>query len=357
MTVTATPSTTEASPTAAATAVPSAPEPERRATAPPTHRRLASRSVGVLVTIWALVVVFSLVLVLYALEPMFKQQTQGRLLNEYTAQVSQAANEAGTLAGATVPTQAPELGAPVAIVEIGRIHVRQVAVEGAGSSQTQAGPGHVPGTAGPGQPGNSVLVGRRGMFGAPFANINHLQPDDTIVVTTTQGQSVYRVTSVAQVSISNPAAGTGVAQAAASGGLNGTPTTEPDPVFAQGDSARLDAVYGPTAEDRLTLVTSASMGPRNSSQATVVVAKLDGTPFALTPQGGRSANQTGLTGDQGAWAGLLLAVQGFALAAVAAVLLYRRFSPRSAYLLTMPALLAFAVLGAEYASRLLPAWT
>ncbi len=51
------------------------------------------------------------------------------------------------------------------------------------------------------------------------------------------------------------------------------------------------------------------------------------------------------------------AKQGFALATGAAVFLYRRFSPRVAYLLTMPSLLAFVVLAAEAASRLLPAWT
>ena len=318
--------------------------------------RRSGRSFGVLAAVWVLVALFSFGLVLYALEPMFQQQTQSRLLTEYRAQVSQSANQAGTLAGVTVPTQAPELGAPIGILEIGRIRMRQVGVEGTSSAQTQAGPGHVPGTAGPGQPGNSVFVGRRGMFGGPFGKLNELQPDDAILITTTQGQSVYRVTSVAQVSITNPAASSGVAQAAASGGLNGTPETESSPVFAQGEAARLDAIYGPTTEDRLTLVTSASVSPQNSSRATVVIAKLDGRPFAPTPQGGRTATQTGLTGDSGAWASLLLSLQAFVLAAAASVFLYRRFSPRVAYLLTMPALLAFAVLAAEAGSRLLPAW-
>jgi sortase A len=317
---------------------------------------MSGRHVATLVGVWILVVLISLGLVLYALEPMFQQQIQSRLLSEYTAQVSQAANQAGTLSGVTVPTQPLELGAPVAVVEIGGLRVRQVAVEGVGPSQTQDGPGHVPGTAGPGQPGNSVIVGRRGMFGAPFANIAQLRPDDAILITTTQGQSVYRVTSVAEIFIGNPAAGSGGAEAAASGGLNGASVTDSSPVFAQGESARLDAILGPTTEDRLTLLTPASVAPNNSSKATVVIAKLDGLPFAPTPQGGRSASQTGLSGDSSAWAGLLLALQGFVLAAGASVFLYRRFSPRSAYLLTMPALLAFAVLAAEAGSQLLPAW-
>lgn len=320
------------------------------------RRPISGRRLGMVAVIWLLVTLATVGLVLYALEPMFQQQAQSRLLTEYRAQVAQAANESGTLAGVTVPTQAPELGAPVAIVEIGRIRMRQVVVEGVSSAQTQDGPGHVPGTAGPGQPGNSALVGRRGMFGGPFGAINSLQPDDTILVTTTQGRTVYRVTSVGQVNITPSAASSGVADAAAAGGLNGNPVTDPNPVADQAAAAQLDALFGPTTEDRITLVTSASVLPGNSSRATVVIAKLDGLPFAPTPQGGRTATQTGLTGDSGAWASLLLSLQAFALSAAAAVFLYRRFSPRVAYLLTMPALLAFAVLAAEAGSRLLPAW-
>ena len=133
---------------------------------------------------------------LYGLEPLFQSRTQGQLLASYRAQIERSANETGGLGGVTVPTKAPELGAPVAILEIGRLELQQVVVEGAQSTQTQAGPGHVPGTAAPGQPGNSVIVGRRGTFGAPFAKLGTLEPDDQIVVSTTQGQAVYQVVSV-----------------------------------------------------------------------------------------------------------------------------------------------------------------
>lgn len=347
----------EASPQSAEAA---SPEPLPIATAPTTSIARPPRSgrrFGPLVGIWLLVTLASAALVLYALEPMFQQQTQSRLLSTYRAQISQSANEAGTLSGVSVPIKAPELGTPVAIVEIGRLRIRQVVVEGVGSSQTQDGPGHVPGTAGLGQPGNSSLVGRRGMYGGPFGAIDQLHADDTILVTTLQGQTIYRVTSVGPVAIAAPTAGSGAAPATAAGGLSASPVADPDVVADDVASAQLNEVFGPTTEDRLTLVTSASVMPGNASKATVVIAKLDGLPFAPTPQGGRSNSQTGLTGDSGAWAGLALALQGFALAAGAAVFLYRRFSPRVAYLLTMPALLAFVVLAAEAASRLLPAWT
>ena len=319
--------------------------------------KMSARRVAGIAALWALVTVACVGLVLYALEPMFQQQTQKRLLSNYRTEISRSANEAGTLAGVTVQTLAPTLGSPVAVIEIGDIRMQQVAVEGVSAAQTQQGPGHVPGSAGPGQPGNSAFVGRRAMFGGPFSDVGKIAVGAPILVTTTQGQKVYRVTSHAEVSLQIDSAPSGLAEATASGGLNGAPATTPDLSLAPEDSARLDAIFGPTVEDRLTLVTSASVRPGNASKATVVLAKMEGDPFPPTPQGGRTDGQSAVSGDSGALAGLVLAIQGFLLAAVASVFLYRRFSSRSAYLMTMPVLLAFVVLSAEAAGRLLPAWT
>ena len=74
-------------------------------------------------------------------------------------------------------------------------------VEGVDPAQTSVGPGHVPGTAGLGQPGNSVLVVRHKGYGAAFERLGRLREGDQIVVTTTQGQSVYDVTVVRHVRI------------------------------------------------------------------------------------------------------------------------------------------------------------
>jgi hypothetical protein len=52
----------------------------------------------------------------------------------------------------------------------------------------------------------------------------------------------------------------------------------------------------------------------------------------------------------------VLAFLGYALAGAAAVVLYRRTRPRSAYLMTAPLLVVATVLIAEAAARLLPAW-
>ena len=68
---------------------------------------------------------------------------------------------------ATVPVNgAIPTGTPIGIVEIPRLGLEQVFVEGSASEQTIKGPGLRHDTVLPGQAGASVLVGRRATFGA-----------------------------------------------------------------------------------------------------------------------------------------------------------------------------------------------
>jgi sortase A len=117
-----------------------------------------------------------------------------------------------------------------------------------------------------------------------------------------------------------------------------------------------DDPYRPSAHNQLTLVTSASSVPWNTSRAVVVVARLQGIPYTPTPQESLSPSQEGNGGDSGAWADLVLALLALGLVLVGAVALYRRSTLRSAYLLTAAPLLACTVLVAESLSRLMPAW-
>jgi sortase A len=275
-----------------------------------------------MVAVWLVVTLACSVLVLYLLEPMFQQRNQTDLLRSYRTTVLHSAHEADSLAGVKLPTRPPTLGQPVAVLEIARLHLRQVVVEGVAANQTQNGPGHVPGTAGPGQSGNSAIVGRRAIYGGPFGSITDLHEGDRILVTTTQGQSVYEVKQV-----------------------------------HTGHVAHIDALYRTTADNRLTLVTSASAAPWNRTQATVVVAAIVGRPFQPTPQNHRSPSQTGTTGQASAWWLVVLALGLFAVVAVVAVVLYRRTTVRVAYLITAPVLIVAVVLLAEASSRLLPAWS
>ena len=298
-----------------------------RALAAFTPKRIAAVGAA-----WVAVTLIGVGLVIYGVGPMLEQRDQHDLLGAYRTQIAHAANARFTpegLGGDDGAPEAPLVGDPVAIVEINGIRFRQVVVEGVGPQQTRHGPGHVPGTAGPGQPGNSVVVGRQAGFGGPFSELDKIDEGDEIVVTTTQGQSLYEVGLVRK------------------GNLR-----------SGGDGPLVhDTVYGPSQDDdRLTLVTSGSATPWSGNPATVVVAEMKTQPFEPTLQGGRTNLQDGRDNDGSALAPTLLATLGYIAAAAAAVILYRRTRPRSAYLMSAPLLVAATVLIAEAAARLLPAW-
>jgi hypothetical protein len=164
---------------------------------------LTPRRIGSLALLWGGVGLAGLGLVLFQLGPLLAQREQRSLLADYKTQVSHAANSS-PLSGSTDDKNAPAHGDPVGILEIGAIKVQNVVVEGVTPSQTRDGPGHVPGTSGLGQPGNSVLVGRRNGYGGVFAGLGLLRKGDRIVTTTTQGQSVYAVECVNTETIQDP---------------------------------------------------------------------------------------------------------------------------------------------------------
>jgi hypothetical protein len=352
-------------------------------------------STGPLVALWCVIAVVIFGLVLYVIEPLFQERDQGMLLDTYRTSIDKAANQATGLQGVEVPTVAPAFGSPVSVLEIGSLGLQTVVVEGVDSATTRVGPGHVPGTAAPGQPGNSVIVGRRTMFGGTFGDLSSMRIGDEIIVTTTQGQTLYQVTDVggseltpdaspitapvvaaptttttstttttapavegaAPTETVPPAAEVPVDAAVAEPtGESTTTTVAPVESSLNGGKLPLNSLYGTSTDDRLTLVTSASAFPWNSAEAEVVVAVMIGKPFAPTPQNGRMADQTGNTGDTTAWPIVLLSVIFLAATIAGTVLLYRRSSPRVAYLLTVPPLVVFAILAAESFSRLLPAW-
>jgi sortase A len=283
----------------------------------------------VAVVAWWLAVLVGLAFVAYGFGPLFHQRAQRVVQRQARAAIEVAANEATGLGGVTVARHAPDLGAAVAMLEVGSLKLQQGVVEGVGTSETRRAPGHVPGTAGLGQPGNAVVVGRAEAFGSSFGSIGKLLKNDRIVVTTTQGQSVYVVFSVKRAS------------------LDGS-IDDPRSV--------LGGAYGPSADDRLTLITSASRNPFNDSRAIVVVATMDGTPFHATPQAALSGTRLGTTGDRGAIASVILAFVAYVGVMAGGVVVYRRLRSRTAYVLTIAPVLALTIVAAETFSRLLPAW-
>ena len=96
----------------------------------------------------------------------------------------------------TVPEglfELPEPGQAMARIEIPRIGLDKIVVEGVSREDLKKGPGHYPDTPFPGQPGNAAIAGHRTTYGAPFHRIDELVVDDEITVTTLQGRFTYQV--------------------------------------------------------------------------------------------------------------------------------------------------------------------
>ncbi len=90
----------------------------------------------------------------------------------------------------------PPVGEPFALIRIPKIE-RLVegwnVVEGVKLTHLRNGAGHMPTTPLPGQPGNSVISGHRTTYGAPFHDLDVLEPGDLIEVETAIGVHVYEV--------------------------------------------------------------------------------------------------------------------------------------------------------------------
>lgn len=87
-------------------------------------------------------------------------------------------------------------GAPVAIIDIPDLGVREVIVEGTDAGALTLGPGHRRDTVLPGQKGVSVVYGRAAAYGGPFGELQDLPIGAEIHVITGQGEHTYRVIGV-----------------------------------------------------------------------------------------------------------------------------------------------------------------
>lgn len=110
---------------------------------------------------------------------------------------------------ATVPEQpeailyaepAPEEGEAFGKMQIPAIDLEWLVFEGVDRTTLKKGPGHMPWTPLPGQPGNAVISGHRTTYGAPFFDVDRLKPGDEIIIETALGRHVYEVREVFVVS-------------------------------------------------------------------------------------------------------------------------------------------------------------
>jgi sortase A len=87
----------------------------------------------------------------------------------------------------------PSKGEALGRISIPAIELDWMVIEGADLEYLRSGPGHMAWTPVPGQPGNAVISGHRTTYGAPFYNLDLLEPGDLIGVDTLTGTHVYRM--------------------------------------------------------------------------------------------------------------------------------------------------------------------
>ena len=83
---------------------------------------------------------------------------------------------------------------PVGQIVIPKLGIDRAFAEGVTLTVIDRGPGHWPGTAGPGGWGNVVIAAHRTVHGGPFLRIGELVPGDQIVLRDATGTFTYAVT-------------------------------------------------------------------------------------------------------------------------------------------------------------------
>jgi LPXTG-site transpeptidase (sortase) family protein len=211
------------------------------------------------------------------------------------------------------------LGRPVALLEIPRLGLREVVVQGTSSSLMMSAPGHRRDTPFPGQVGTSVIAGRRATYGGPFRSIDQLRAGDRITVTTGQGQHTFAVLGMRRA---------------------GDPVPAP---LARG-------------QGRLTLVTADGLPLWPTDVLRVDAALISAaqvTPVPL-PSQALPAAEAVMAGDRFALAGVFGWSALFAVVAVATVWLRFRAGAWPAWLLGVPVLVSIDLVLVDEMAALLP---
>lgn len=102
------------------------------------------------------------------------------------------------VAGSVLSSHSPP-GAVIGTLLAPRADLRLTVVEGEGSQVSGGVVGLVPGSALPGAAGDTIIVGHRLAFGAPFGRLNRLHVGDGVTIEVGRSGIRYRVTAEAQV--------------------------------------------------------------------------------------------------------------------------------------------------------------
>lgn len=211
-------------------------------------------------------------------------------------------------------------GTPLALLQLPGEDVPKVVLEGTAATVLDGGPGHRRDSVLPGQPGTSVLYGRRASYGGPFAAVPDLVPGKVLSVTTGQGTHDYRVTGVRR-------AGDPAPPPLAAGAGRLTLVTASGPSYLPSGAVRVDA-------ELLTPVQQA--------------------PGRVLGAGSLAPAEKPLAGDRSVLVALLLWGQALLLAACALAWARVRWGLRQAWVVGVPVLGALGLAVAHSAAGLLP---
>ena len=131
---------------------------------------------------------------------MFRTQRAGsQLIDEQKARYGQLYDYTPVLPH-TLVIVPPRLGEPIGRMEIPRLHLSVVILEGTAPKTLRVAAGHINGTALPGTAGNICIAAHRDTL---FRPLREVQPQDAIIITTTYGTFRYIVDMVEIVSPSD----------------------------------------------------------------------------------------------------------------------------------------------------------
>lgn len=210
-------------------------------------------------------------------------------------------------------------GTPVALLQIPRLGVDEVVVEGTNSAQTREGVGHRRDTPLPGQPGWVELLGRQAAYGGVFGDIDQLRAGDPITVTTGEGVAHYRVLGV------------------------------------RGPHTRLPNLVGEAG--RLTLITASGLPFVPSGITSVdatLVSKPFGEPAPVIATGKIPGSEKPLGSDTDGAVALSWLLELLLILAVLSVLAWQRWDRRAAWVVFLPLILATSLACADRVCLLLP---
>jgi LPXTG-site transpeptidase (sortase) family protein len=136
---------------------------------------------------------FAIVIFMLAFGSLMFNQILGPLVHDRAATALEQ-RLASDLVNGVAPVSNPiALGVPIGLIDVPNRDVRAVVIEGSKAEQLAQASGHLIGSALPGQPGVSAILGRSETYGAEFKNLDQLIVGDEVVVTTGQGVHTYEV--------------------------------------------------------------------------------------------------------------------------------------------------------------------